>query len=75
MGKVMKAIGSFFSPQMPKMPKGAEVGMRMPDPQAPAARLAARTKMEEERKRGREGTIYTRGGSGSYSNQSLGGTK
>jgi hypothetical protein len=45
--------------------------MAMPDPAAPAARLAARKKVEEKRERGRAGTIYT---GGSYSNQNLGGT-
>jgi hypothetical protein len=76
MSSVMKAITSIM-PQ-PKMPKVAPAAAmpRMPDPAAPAARLAAREKIEADRKKGREGTIYTRGGgSGSYSNQSLGGAQ
>jgi len=70
MGSVMKAIGGMFAPKMPKAEKPAPAPA-MPDPAAPAARLAARKKVEEKRERGRAGTIYT---GGSYSNQNLGGT-
>jgi hypothetical protein len=70
MSGVMKAIGGMFAPKIPKAPK-PEAPMAMPDPAAPAARLAARKKVEETRERGRAGTIYT---GGSYSNQNLGGT-
>jgi hypothetical protein len=69
----MKAITSIMP--KPQMPKAAAAAMpRMPDPAAPAARLAARKEIEKKRERGREGTIYT-SGSGSYSNQSLGGAQ
>jgi hypothetical protein len=70
----MKAIGSIMpKPQMPKAAPAAAMP-RMPDPAAPAARLAARKEIEKKRERGREGTIYSRGGT-SYSNQSLGGAQ
>lgn len=69
MANVMKSIGQMISPtaktaKLPTLPA-------MPDPEAPALKLAARKKVEERRARGREGTIYS---GGSYSNQSLGGT-
>lgn len=71
MGNVIKAIGSIFSPKQMKMPDIKPPPV-MPDPAAPAARMAARDKIEKRRARGREGTIYT---GGTYSNQNLGGTQ
>lgn len=72
MTNVLKAIGSIMpSPSMPKAPKSGGMAA-MPDPGSAAAKIAAREKVEEKRKRGRQGTIYT---GQSYSNQSLGGTQ
>ncbi|MGH2620737.1 MAG: hypothetical protein ACRDHG_09235 [Anaerolineales bacterium] len=58
----MKAIG--LGP-----PKVQAPTMRMPDLDAPSARLAARRKAEERKKKGREGTI-----DGAYTNTNLGGS-
>lgn len=71
MSGVVKAIGSIFAPKtvQPATPTIA----RMPDPQDPAALLAARKKIDAKRQNGRAGTIYTNG-SGSYGNSNLGGT-
>lgn len=70
MSGVMKAIGSIFSPKTVAPPAAAVT--RMPDPQDPQLAIAARKKVEDRRKNGRAGTIYTSGSS--YSGQNLGGT-
>lgn len=74
MSNIMKAVGSLFAPKMPKIAPVAGAVTQMPDPESPAALLAARQKMEQRRTRGREGTIYT-GTTPTYSNQNLGGTQ
>ena len=70
MGNIMKSIGQIFSPKIPSAKLPALPAM--PDPEAPALKIAARKKVEEKRTRGREGTIYS---GGSYSNQNLAGTQ
>ena len=70
MGKIMEAVTSIF--KAPKMPEIKPI--RMPDPGAPAAKVAARRKIESRRKEGRAGTIYTQGGGGAYAGSNLGGT-
>lgn len=69
MSKVMKAVTGMFTPKMPKM----QPTPSMPDPESVPAKLAARKKIEEGRKSGRAGTIYT-SNSGAYSSNNLAGT-
>jgi hypothetical protein len=69
MSKVMKAVTGIFAPKIPKpAPTPA-----MPDPESVPNILAARKKIEEGRKAGRAGTIYT-SSSGAYDKSNLGGT-
>ena len=71
MSSVTKAIGSIFSPKIPQitLPKTPA----LPDPDAFAAKKAARDKVEEQKKKrvGRDSTIYT---GKSYSGSNLAGT-
>jgi hypothetical protein len=46
----------------------------MPDPGSAAAKIAAMKKVGAKAKSGRDGTIYSGDGSGSYSGSNLGGT-
>lgn len=70
MSSVIKAVKKFvtniFKPKIPEMPVIA-----MPDPGAPAAKLAARKKIDSRAKSGRESTIYS---GGAYGGLNLGGT-
>jgi len=74
MAGIMKTIGGLFAPKMPAITPAAGGVTQMPDPQDPAALLAARKKLEERQAKGRAGTIYTNG-SGAYNQQNLGGTQ
>jgi hypothetical protein len=67
MGSILKGVKSLFAP-----PKITTPPVSMPDPEAPAAKIAARKKIDEARMRGREGTIYT---NSAYSKSNLGGTQ
>ncbi len=70
MGKIVEAVtGMFKAPEIPKIKP-----ISMPDPGAPAAKIAAKRKIESRRKEGRAGTIYTQGGGGAYAGSNLGGT-
>lgn len=70
MSSVFKAISKFVkSVVSPKIPEIAP--MFMPDPGAAGAKAAARKKMDEKKKSGREGTIYS---GGAYGGLNLGGT-
>lgn len=74
MGNIMKSIGSIFMPKVPKV--NVPTPPAMPDPEAPGLKIAARKQVEERRKRGRAGTIYTgTGAPNTYTNQNLGGTQ
>ena len=68
MAKAIKAIGSIFTPKMPKIATA-----RMPDPGSFASTLAARDAIAEKKKQrgGRDSTILTRT---VYSGNNLGGT-
>jgi hypothetical protein len=66
MGGIISAIGGLFKPKMPEIKK--EV---MPDPNAPAAKIKAREKIQARNKAGRDSTIYT---GQAYSGVNLGGT-
>lgn len=79
MSGALKTIGSIFSPALAvgnalfggKTPKPEKVAppAPLPDLESPAARLAAKKKIEAKSGGGRAGTIY-----GSYSQNNLGGT-
>jgi len=68
MSKAFKAIGSIFTPKMPKIATA-----RMPDPGSFASTLAAREEIADRTKKrgGRDSTILTRT---VYSGNNLGGT-
>lgn len=67
MAKIFKSIMSIFSP-------AAMVAktVSMPDPGSATAKIAATKKVQERKKSGREGTIFT--GGGAYTGANLGGT-
>jgi hypothetical protein len=69
MGKIAKVIGGLFKPKLPEI-----ITPKMPDLGSPEAKLAARKKLQDRGKRGREGTIYGGAAGGAYTGANLGGT-
>lgn len=67
------AIGSIFGGGGGGGAKAPSVSA-MPDPGSAAAKIAAMKKVGAKAKSGRDGTIYSGDGSGSYTGSNLGGT-
>lgn len=70
MSKVFKAIGGLVGKLLPSAKEGGLAQAIFPDRGSTASKLAARKKVEDRSKGGREGTIY----SGAYSGSNLAGT-
>lgn len=64
-----KAIGGLFGGPKAAPKQAIPASPRMPDPESPAAKLAAKKKVQARTEKGRSGTIYS-----DFSNQRLGGT-